>query len=367
MAPLESCNLFNNFSPQEFERLREVTREKKYSTGQQIFKEGDPGDGLYLVKEGRVQISAIVSEGERKVLSQVGPGEAFGEMAVLDSEPRSASAIAEVDTTLYFISREDLFLMMEQIPRLSAKFVHSISRRLRDFNRQYIDEVVQSERLALVGRFARSIVHDLKNPLNIIGIAAELAGMESATPTSRQAAKTRIRKQIDRISNMVNELLEFTRGSSSSFVLSPSDYGAFIHQLVEELRPEIEMKNVTIELENAPPSIPVPTNPPRLTRVFHNLVHNAADAMPGGGRVIMRFRVENNEVITEVEDTGKGIAPEIADKLFQAFVTHGKAQGTGLGLSITKKIVEDHHGRIYTRSEPGRGAIFVFHLPLQST
>ena len=363
MASLESCNLFNNFSPQEFQHLSQVAKEKKYSTGDQIFKEGDPGDGLYLVKEGLVQISAIVSEGERKVLSQVGPGEAFGEMAVLDSEPRSASAIAEQETTLYFISREDLFRMMEQIPRLSAKFVHSISKRLRDFNRQYIDEVVQSERLALVGRFARSIVHDLKNPLNIIGIAAELAGMESATPASRQTAKTRIRKQIDRISNMVNELLEFTRGSTTAIVLNPSDYAAFIHQLVEEVRPEIEMKSVKIELENEPPSVSVPMNPPRLTRVFHNLLHNAADAMPGGGRVIMRFRVEGKEVITELEDTGAGIAPEIADKLFQAFVTHGKAQGTGLGLSITKKIIEDHRGRIYTRSEPGRGAIFVFHLP----
>ena len=253
MASLESCNLFNNFSPQEFQHLSQVAKEKKYSTGDQIFKEGDPGDGLYLVKEGLVQISAIVSEGERKVLSQVGPGEAFGEMAVLDSEPRSASAIAEQETTLYFISREDLFRMMEQIPRLSAKFVHSISKRLRDFNRQYIDEVVQSERLALVGRFARSIVHDLKNPLNIIGIAAELAGMESATPASRQTAKTRIRKQIDRISNMVNELLEFTRGSTTAIVLGPSDYAGFIHQLEEEVLKAIRAgaKTIYINLSGA--------------------------------------------------------------------------------------------------------------------
>ena len=86
--------------------------------------------------------------------------------------------------------------------------------------------------------------------------------------------------------------------------------------------------------------------------------------MLNGGKIFLRFHCDGNEIVTEIEDTGPGIAPEIADKLFQPFVTLGKTHGTGLGLSICKKIVEDHGGRIWIRDEPNRGAIFCFALPL---
>jgi C4-dicarboxylate-specific signal transduction histidine kinase len=81
-------------------------------------------------------------------------------------------------------------------------------------------------------------------------------------------------------------------------------------------------------------------DPRRLSRVFFNLAYNATDAMPNGGTIVLRFHSDANAIITEIEDTGPGIAPEIADKLFQPFATYGKSHGTALGLSICKKIVE---------------------------
>ena len=86
--------------------------------------------------------------------------------------------------------------------------------------------------------------------------------------------------------------------------------------------------------------------------------------MPHGGTVRLRFQQTDKQVITEIEDTGGGVAPEIVPRLFEAFATYGRAQGTGLGLSICRKIVEDHSGKISSRIEPGRGAIFTFSLPL---
>jgi len=117
-------------------------------------------------------------------------------------------------------------------------------------------------------------------------------------------------------------------------------------------------------LENEPPAVAVKLNPKRIRRLFLNLVHNATDAMPNGGKIFLRFRATPSIVITEVEDTGPGIPPEISGQLFEAFVTFGKKHGTGLGLSICKKILEDHRGYITTRNEAGRGAIFEFGLPL---
>jgi len=146
-------------------------------------------------------------------------------------------------------------------------------------------------------------------------------------------------------------------------VLAPSDYGAFVTYLLEELGPEVGLKSVTLELENPPPSVELFVHPKRLRRIFYNLVHNATDAMPEGGKIILRFQAADKEVVTEVEDTGPGIAPEIVDQLFHPFATHGKAHGTGLGLSICKRIIEEHHGWISARNKPGGGAVFTFGLP----
>jgi signal transduction histidine kinase len=108
-------------------------------------------------------------------------------------------------------------------------------------------------------------------------------------------------------------------------------------------------------------------DPTRLAHVFYNLVSNASDAMPRGGKIRIRLVPKGGEIVTEVEDSGKGIPPQIAQRLFEPFATFGKAGGTGLGLSICKRVVEDHSGRIEVRQEPGRGAIFVFTLPVTVT
>jgi signal transduction histidine kinase len=360
MVALESNKLFCDLAPADMERLRKVTRELTFAPDQVIFKEGDAGDGIFFVKSGTVQISAVAGYGDSKVLSRIPEGEFFGEMAVLDSKPRSATVTAEGETVAYFISREDMEMLLDVTPRLAGALAREIIRRFRQFNR----EVLESERLALVGRFASSIVHDLKNPLNIIGISADMAAMPMATPESRAASTVRIRKQVERISIMVNELLEFTQGAHTNVIMASIDYQRFVEQLIEEIRPEVALKSVSIEYVNPPPAINLRIDPQRLSRVFHNLTGNAADAMNGGGKIKLSFSQNGKEVVTDIQDTGKGIAPEILDRLFQAFATYGKANGTGLGLSICKKIVQDHHGKIYARNAKDGGAVFGFTLPI---
>jgi signal transduction histidine kinase len=363
VVTLEASKLFCQLSPSELKALRRIARELKFSAGQEIFKEGDQGDGVYVVRDGVVEISGLVDGSVRLVFSQVGPGDIFGEMAVIEDKPRSACAVAKVGVSVYFIPRAKMLALIKRSPVLALALLREISHRLREFNRQYLREVLQAERLAIVGRFARSIVHDLKNPLNVIGLTAEIAGMDEATPQMRQQVAERIRVQVERISELIGEILDFTQDSQSDFVLTPFDYGVFVNQLLDELGPEAGLKSVTLELANPPPSVEVFIHPKRLRRVFCNLVHNATDAMPEGGKILLRFHATDTEVVTEVEDAGRGIAPEIAGQLFQVFATHGKVHGTGLGLSICKRIIQDHHGWIAARNAPGRGAVFSFGLP----
>jgi signal transduction histidine kinase len=362
MVSLESADLFRSLNTMELASLRRVTLERQYMAGQEIFREGDPGEGVYVLKSGRVEISGLVDRRVRRVFSEIKPGGLFGEMAVIEHRPRSASAIAATDVVAYFIPRGELLGFMQRSPGLMLSVLQIISGRLREFNHLHLREVMQAERLATIGRFARSIIHDLKNPLNVIALTTQMACAPDSTPQMRAQAFERVRRQIDRVSELVSEILYFTQGSEVSANLTLTNYAQFISQLFEELREEASMRSVHLRLENLPPPVSLMINAPRLRRVFFNLVHNALDVMPEGGEIIIRFSKSPRELITEVEDTGPGIAPEIADKLFQTFATHGKEHGTGLGLSIAKKIIEDHGGRIWARNE-GRGAVFAFALP----
>jgi signal transduction histidine kinase len=363
MVTLEASKLFRHLPASELKEMQTAVREIRFSAGQSIFKEGEMGDGVYVVKSGGVEISAKIGAGRQHGFSRLQPGDFFGEMAVLDNQPRSASASAVEETSVYFVPREKMVALLTRSAELCMTLLQEISHRIREFNQQYVRELLQTERMALVGRFASSIVHDLKNPLTIIGIGAEMACLESSTPEVRQTAEQRIRRQIERISGMVNDILEFTRGGTSRTVLASVDYAAFVRSLTEDLDREMARKSIQIQFENAPPPTKLQINPQRLSRVFYNLMLNAADEMPNGGKITLRFAVDDSEVTTEVADTGGGIAPEIIDTLFEPFATYGKVKGTGLGLSISRRIIEDHGGKMWARNDPKGGAVFAFTLP----
>jgi signal transduction histidine kinase len=363
MVALEASKPFRNLSTIELDALRKIAQERNYSSGAEIFKEGDSGDGIFVVKDGVVEISLELNQNVRRVFARINPGEMFGEMAVVEFKPRSATATAAAQTQVYFIPRDELLGMLDRSPALSLELLREISQRLRDFNKRYIDETLQAERLAVIGRFARSIIHDLKNPLSIISMSSELIASEHAKPELRQNAQARVRKQVERIGDMIGDILDFTNSARSRTLIGDTNYAEFTQGVLEEIRSDMELRKVVLETQPAP-ALLLPIDPKRLRRVFHNLIANAADAMPNGGSVFVRYRLEGDELITEIEDRGSGIAPQIANTLFEAFATFGKEHGTGLGLSICKKIVEDHHGRIWARNEPGRGAVFAFALPV---
>lgn len=362
MITLEAIPLFRNLNSIELQALKLITQIKSFAAGQDIFLEGAAGDGVYFVKNGLIEISA--GKGERHVFSRLGPGEIFGEMSVIEHRPRSANASAAQVSEVYFLPRGEMLSFIQRSPSLAFSLLQQISHRLREFNQLHLREMVQAESLSVIGKFAQGIVHDLKNPLSIISLSAEMFDMPTISPEVRAKSQLRIRKQVERVNDMVSDILIFTDSQKKNAAVKTADYRTFVLDLIGDLRSEAELKSAEIEMQNAPPPVLVQFDARRLSRVFFNLVGNATDVMLNGGKIFMRFQFRETEVVTEIEDSGPGIAPKIAEQLFQPFATHGKSHGTGLGLSICKKIVEDHGGQISVRSEPGRGAIFAFTLPL---
>jgi signal transduction histidine kinase len=351
----------------ELHALEAKGRSVKFAAGEVIFSAGDPGDGFYVVEHGRVRISAVVGQNETRTLAMIEPGDFFGEMAVVDDAPRSASAIADVPTKAFFLSREILLGLLQDNPRLALRIVREFSVRMRALNRKYLDEIIQAERLAVIGRFAGTIVHDFKNPLTIIGLAAELACSDDTSAPMRLKAQSKITRQVERMTNMLQELIEFTKPSGQRPNLKAVDFARYMNPLADEIKQEIADRGVKLVVETPAPTVEVMIQPQRLSRLFYNLLNNAVEEMPEGGKIFLRFAREKSELRIDVEDTGRGIAPEIAESLFTPFATHGKQHGTGLGLTICKKIIEDHGGRIWAAaSKPGKGATFSFTLPLSS-
>lgn len=360
----KSIRLFEDLSDEQLQDLSASCQTCHFQTEDVVFKEGDPGDGMYLIAEGEVSITVKMPNQQTCQLATIETGDFFGEMAVLDKGPRSASVIAMRETTLVFIPRQIILELFHASPAFALRLFNETSARLREFNRKYVEELLQAERLSLVGRFARSIVHDFKNPLNVIRLASEFGIHAGSDETERRGIHDRISVQVDRLSDMINELLEFTRGDRAEVVLSPSNYGRFIQKVIEELGTETSSKGVHLELRCELPDVELNFDPRRLKHVFHNLVGNAVDAMSGGGTVFFSVRKAEGYLETDLEDTGPGVHPDIASKLFEAFATYGKKQGTGLGLSICQKIIHDHQGEIHAIPNPGKGALFRVKLPL---
>src|SRR5262249_3805283 len=150
MVLLESSRLFSGLPEGELERLAQSAAVATYQPNEIIFKEGDRGDGMYLIQKGSVQISSLINNAERRTLSNLTAGEFFGEMAIIDNVPRSATASAREETTVYFLGRQEVQRLLENSPRLAISFTKEFSGRIREFNRRYIEETLQAERLSLV-------------------------------------------------------------------------------------------------------------------------------------------------------------------------------------------------------------------------
>ena len=365
MVSLEASRLARHLAPREQQLLAERTRRQEFAAGDQIFWEGDSGDGLYVVLEGSVEITAMSVPGRQHRLAVMEAGDYFGEMAVFDGGGRSATAVALTPTVVGFVATEAVREMLEHSPLLAAALVRDASLRMREFNRRFLQESLKAERLTLVERLARTIVHDFRNPLNVVGIAADLAAEPAATPDVRQRARDRIRKQVEVMNRMMQELLDFTRGASISAALPRVNLAAVLRDTVLELQAEADRRGVTLQVAGPFPEVELRLDPPRLVRVFTNLAQNAFDAMSGRptATLTLRCEVEPTAVVIEVSDTGPGIPPEVLPHVFEPFVTFGKAHGTGLGLAISDRIIAEHGGRITVASVPGTGATFRIFLP----
>ncbi|MGD9630145.1 MAG: ATP-binding protein [Pyrinomonadaceae bacterium] len=225
----------------------------------------------------------------------------------------------------------------------------------------------QSEKLSSIGLLAAGVAHEVNTPLTGVSSYTQmLLGMIPETDP-KHALLQKMQRQTDRASNIVSNLLNFSRIGS---VTDSTDMD--INQLMDDslqlLEPQIRKSNIEIVKDYSPEMLPIFGNGGKLQQVFTNLILNARDAMINGGKITLRTRViAEDEIKIEVADTGEGIPPENLGKIFDPFfTTKGVGNGTGLGLAVTYGIVQEHGGTIEAFSEQGKGTTFILSFPVAS-
>ena len=236
--------------------------------------------------------------------------------------------------------------------------VENITKRVQ------LEEQLQiSEKMASIGLLAAGVAHEVNTPLTGISSFTQmlLEGADPEDPKTRLLEK--IERQTFRAAKIVNGLLNLARPGRSDTV-GPVDINVVINDVLALLEHQLQSGNVRLRRELSDVTPIISGIEFKVQQVFLNLFLNARDAMPNGGWLTIRTRVEDTRVVAEVSDTGSGISRQHLSRIYDPFFTTKSAgQGTGLGLSVTYGVVQEHHGSIECDSEMGQGTRFALTLP----
>ena len=258
--------------------------------------------------------------------------------------------------------------MTENLKKANEKLIHwgkTLEKRVEERTeelREMQDYLVQSEKLASLGKMAAGVAHEINNPLTSILINTHLVLEKIEKNHSFYENLSLIADETSRCSNIVTGLLEFSRQNPPQ--LAFTNINEVINRILKLLENQASFQNITIKKELNPDLPQIKIDKDKIKQVFWNLMINASEAMPKGGTLIIRSQFSADKKCIEIEfiDTGLGIPKENINKLFDPFFTT-KGSGTGLGLAVSYGIIKQHQGNIEVKSEVSQGSVFTISLP----
>lgn len=383
---LRNVYFFRDLKDHEIQRIAELCEETEFRPGDVIVQEGTPGDKFFIVLSGQVEVWQSYDKGTGDLLAVHGPGHLFGEMALVDEEPRSASVVARTAGHMLSLTREQFHDVLTESPSVALSVTRSLSAMVRKSNQSYVErlssrnrqleeayrnlqeaqeELLRAERLSNLGKFSSMILHDIRNPLSILRGYGELIQVRPENKELVAKYAQNIVRESDRLNDLASELLDYSRGEirlDVSVVSLPS----LLKELEERVRERLRSKGITLETHNEVEEL-VLLDHDRLLRVLANLVDNARKAMPRGGKIAVEVSHGSTGWFRlKVADTGEGMTKDVLERIFEPFYSSSREAGTGLGMVIVKQIVEAHEGSIVVESEPRKGTTVLITLPLKN-
>ena len=324
------------------------------------------GARTYVGKPMREALPEIVEQGYLELLDQVyrtgQPVIVYGKQASYRRGPNGELS----ERFLNFIYQP----MLDANGQVEGIFVEG-----NDVTEQYVAQHQAEEKMRLEAQhkdeFLAMLAHELRNPLAPISSAADLLGFRSADPAMVARASAIIRRQVDHMSSLIDDLLDVSRVTRGLVALErkPLEIGTVVHEAVEQVRPLIEARRHRLDIVLPSDPVLVSGDATRLVQVLANVLNNAAKYTPAGGAVALQVYAGRDQVTLTVSDNGVGMTPEVLKHAFGLFTqaerTPDRSQGgLGIGLALVKSIVELHHGRVGAVSAGlGQGSTFTIVLP----
>lgn len=275
-------------------------------------------------------------------------------ITVLAEATRRVSA-GDLDHEIRSTARDEIGLL--------ANSFNEMTRNLRAF-REMQRKIHETDKLASIGELSVGVAHEVRNPLGAIKTCAQfLEDKLHAEDGKRKFAQIIIR-EAERLNQLIEQLLNFARPTRADFQYT--DVNALIEEVLVLVRLKADSLRIAIEGQYDEALPRIFADGKRLEQAFLNIMFNALDATPEGGRVLVEteFAPEAGRILISFSDTGEGIPPDKLDKVFTPFYTTRKS-GTGLGLAIVQQIIAEHGGTIDVESEVGRGTKFTISLPIE--
>lgn len=359
--------------------------------GEIVCREGAVGDTMYIVVSGRIAILKGDLD-TPTVIDFRGAGDIFGEMALLEDQPRSATIVAADELHLLSINRQNFRDLLEKIPTVSFRIMRILSARLRksdearhsgDRSERSLKSQVnllqnEKERLEELQRLRQEtsdlIIHDLRNPLTAIAISLKMFSIvlpPEILEQHRQLVEV-AQSSTERMQRLVDSLLEVSRmeAGETEFLMASMDLHPIIVDIVKRIS-VMDRKGIDIQV-HVPEDLPrVYADRDKIERVVTNLLDNALKYTPENGRLIFAAQAQDDFVHISVTDNGPGIPSEQRARVFERFAqvdSEKRARrGFGLGLAYCRLAVERHGGRIWVEAgENNSGSKFIFTLPIAS-
>jgi len=230
---------------------------------------------------------------------------------------------------------------------------------------QIYESMRRSENLQLIGKFTSTIIHDIKNLLNIVQNYVELLEIESQDENRSDFKEyvDNIYTELKLIHGLVMDILDFSK-NQISLKCSKIELNEFMEYLIKHTTIMLRPYRIVFEVDY-PKEVVFYGDRDKLFRVFFNLINNTLDAVGENGKIKLLVSKENNNLIFTIEDNGNGIPSDMIDKIFDPFYTSGKEKGTGLGLAVVKDIINAHKGEISVESKLREYTKFIIKIPIQ--
>ncbi len=360
--------------------LMAVAHKRFYPPDTVIVHEEEAGHTFFVVLKGQVEVSKQIDGQTRRVLQRHGPGEFFGEMALIEELPRVATVQTLTPSTLLEIHKDDFDTALARHPTLALTVMRKVTQRLRWADQTAIAELrQQNEKLArayhklaeqerLRSEFLTTIAHELRTPLTAADGYLSLIASGKLPADQVQEGVGRAARSVKRVVKLVNDILFLQEMDLILPEFQPVSLRELISQAVADRSQQAIDANLSLRVQVEEPLPEIRGDPEWLRRAIDALLDNAIKFSPNGGEISIRIARRSEQIRLSISDQGVGIPTDQMDRVFARFQRIERAGphlfgGVGLGLPVARQVVEQHGGTIEVHSVEGQGSTFVLSLP----